>query len=165
MKFLLTILFLLSTLAFGIDKKTPTGGTVKDKPGKEQDSGIGREIISTFKAITLNCDSDFTKTLTTLTLPKGNWEVSYSIARNGTSIGYARSAVNLTSNDSNYNSIWGISNGKYNENHTVNGVIDTMTSLPGRVVVQSSPLLLTLRDWSGCSNVTAYGTLRAIQVP
>jgi hypothetical protein len=36
MKYLLTLLFLLSTLAFGIDKKTPTGGTVKDKPGKSQ---------------------------------------------------------------------------------------------------------------------------------
>lgn len=34
MKYLLTLLFLLSTLAFGIDKKTPTGGTVKDKPGQ-----------------------------------------------------------------------------------------------------------------------------------
>jgi hypothetical protein len=32
----LTLLFLLSTLSFGIDKKTPTGGTVKDKPGKSQ---------------------------------------------------------------------------------------------------------------------------------
>lgn len=36
MKKLILLLALISSLAFGIEKKTPSGNTVKDKPGKVQ---------------------------------------------------------------------------------------------------------------------------------
>lgn len=38
MKKLILLLALISSIAFGIEKKTPSGGTVKDKPGKSQSS-------------------------------------------------------------------------------------------------------------------------------
>jgi hypothetical protein len=73
MKYLLLSFLLLAQVTFGIDKKSPTGGTVKDKPGKIQVPSY----IEVTQRPASNSSTTFVE-LAKLTLPEGTWDVSAS---------------------------------------------------------------------------------------
>jgi hypothetical protein len=70
---LLSLLLLLAGISEGIDKKSPTGGTVKDKPGKIQVPSY----IEVTQRPAVAPSTSFVE-LARVTLPEGTWDISAS---------------------------------------------------------------------------------------
>lgn len=167
MKYLITILFLLSTFAFGIEKKSPTGGTVKDKPGQNQQSLFQEYIHTRQYANRVTLTNDTFNEILSITLPKGIYEISASMATVGGSIAYQRmliGAPGMSSINEEYTSNWS-KTGIYTA-ISVDSSYANLTSVPGRLIVTSDTQTIKMYSYPSINSgtVTSYGTLRAIKI-
>lgn len=77
MKKLILLLAFISSFAYGIDKKTPSGNTVKDKPGQSQSSNVGnKKVVGTVNPVYINAATN--TQMASIILNKGTYMVYFS---------------------------------------------------------------------------------------